>query len=75
MTVPFCARLHAAAFGEPPVADEEWQPSGELAQKNILLAIRHIEHSSQVTGSGDLFAVSPNVPIWTSTILLARIWA
>jgi hypothetical protein len=43
---PFCGHLRAAAFGEPPVAHEKWKPNGELAQKNIVFAIRHVEHSS-----------------------------
>src|SRR5664280_1847607 len=57
----FCERLHAAAFCEPPVAHEEWQPNGELAQKNIVLAVRHVEHSGEIAGGCDFLLLATDL--------------
>jgi hypothetical protein len=70
-----CARrLHAAAFCEPPVAHEEWQPNGELAQENIVLAIWHVEHSGEIAGGGDLLPLAADLHHALVGVVKVEVW-
>lgn len=66
--------LGATAFRKSPVAHEERQPNSELAQKNIVLAIRHIEHPGEIAGSSDFLALTADLHRTLLGVVEIEVW-